>query len=272
MAPSALRFDHVPGAPRGGAGECLGGRCEPWRAATGCAHPGLRAASCGRASSRMRCPCPLRTRWPLTWSASPRERLGADESTGGPVEPSGDHPGASKLAPVTRGLLEEFHHALAPRAFELLNRRPALRAGPSYWSISPIGRKQGNTPGGIPGGSMEDSAYFPCSPPAVVHAGVRRAGSRGPAARCQELPECDAVVPRGVRGPVAHQRVATELPHGPDGCAGGAWGAARGGPGARDAPSSGSRGGWKAEVLGRPRDGLRFRASAQRATVLRVEP
>jgi hypothetical protein len=45
--------------------------------------------------------------------------------------------------------------------FEVLHRRPAVRAGPSYWSISPIGRKHGRTAGGIPVGSVEDSAYFP---------------------------------------------------------------------------------------------------------------
>ena len=63
--------------------------------------------------------------------------------------------------PVTRALLDEFHRALAPMLFELLHRRPALRAGPSYWSISPIGRKGGRTAGGIPVGSVEDTAYFP---------------------------------------------------------------------------------------------------------------
>jgi hypothetical protein len=76
-------------------------------------------------------------------------------------EPSGGSSGASKYIPVTRGLLDEFHRALAPMLFDLLASRPALREGPSYWSISPIGRKQGRTAGGIPVGSVEDSAYFP---------------------------------------------------------------------------------------------------------------
>ena len=76
-------------------------------------------------------------------------------------EPSGGSSGASKYVPVTRGLLDEFHRALAPMLFDLLHARPAVREGPSYWSISPIGRKQGRTAGGIPVGSMEDSAYFP---------------------------------------------------------------------------------------------------------------
>jgi hypothetical protein len=76
-------------------------------------------------------------------------------------EPSGGTSGASKLVPVTRGLLDEFHRALAPMLFDLLHSHPAVREGPSYWSISPIGRKQGRTAGGIPVGSLEDSAYFP---------------------------------------------------------------------------------------------------------------
>jgi hypothetical protein len=76
-------------------------------------------------------------------------------------EPSGGSSGASKYVPMTRGLLDEFHRALAPMLFDLLHSRPAVREGPSYWSISPIGRKQGRTAGGIPVGSVEDSAYFP---------------------------------------------------------------------------------------------------------------
>ncbi|WP_375768732.1 GH3 auxin-responsive promoter family protein [Archangium gephyra] len=76
-------------------------------------------------------------------------------------EPSGGSSGASKYVPVTRGLLDEFHRALAPMLFDLLHSRPAVREGPSYWSISPIGRKQGRTAGGIPVGSVDDSAYFP---------------------------------------------------------------------------------------------------------------
>ncbi|PTL83533.1 autotransporter [Vitiosangium sp. GDMCC 1.1324] len=76
-------------------------------------------------------------------------------------EPSGGSSGASKYVPVTRGLLDEFHRALAPMLFDLLHSRPAVREGPSYWSISPIGRKKGRTAGGIPVGSVEDSAYFP---------------------------------------------------------------------------------------------------------------
>ncbi|MBM7112889.1 GH3 family domain-containing protein [Archangium primigenium] len=76
-------------------------------------------------------------------------------------EPSGGSSGASKFIPMTRGLSREFHEGLAPMLFDMFATRPGVRAGPSYWSISPIGRKQGRTAGGTPVGSVEDSAYFP---------------------------------------------------------------------------------------------------------------
>ncbi|WP_426755742.1 GH3 auxin-responsive promoter family protein [Myxococcus sp. Y35] len=76
-------------------------------------------------------------------------------------ELSGGSSGASKRVPMTRGLLAEFQRALSPMLFEILHRRPAVRAGPSYWSISPLARKQERTAGGIRVGSAEDSAYFP---------------------------------------------------------------------------------------------------------------
>ncbi len=75
-------------------------------------------------------------------------------------ELSGGSSGASKRVPMTRGLLAEFQRALSPMLFELLHRRPSVRVGPSYWSISPLARKQERTAGGIPVGSAEDSAYF----------------------------------------------------------------------------------------------------------------
>ncbi|NOJ81793.1 GH3 auxin-responsive promoter family protein [Myxococcus xanthus] len=94
------------------------------------------------------------------------ERIAAGEArvlTREPVlrfELSGGSSGASKRVPMTRSLLSEFQRALAPMLFELLHRRPALREGASYWSISPLARKQARTAGGIPVGSAEDSAYF----------------------------------------------------------------------------------------------------------------
>ncbi|HYI02806.1 MAG TPA: GH3 auxin-responsive promoter family protein [Hyalangium sp.] len=162
MAPSALRFHRALRRPEVAQAECLG---RVLRAVAGSQQarriPGFeRLVKPGEFQDAV----PLSTPDSVTADV---ERLAAGEPrvlTGAPVvrfEPSGGSSGASKRVPVTRALLGEFHQALAPMLFELLHRRPAVRAGPSYWSISPIGRKQGRTPGGIPVGSVEDSAYFP---------------------------------------------------------------------------------------------------------------
>jgi GH3 auxin-responsive promoter len=162
MAPSALRFYHVLERPEAAQAECLRRVLRAMAGSQQAARiPGFERIS---RPSEFQAAVPVSTPDSVVADV---ERIAAGEArvlTGAPVvrfEPSGGSSGASKLVPVTRGLLEEFHRALAPLLFELLHRRPALRAGPSYWSISPIGRKQGETPGGIPVGSMEDSAYFP---------------------------------------------------------------------------------------------------------------
>ncbi len=76
-------------------------------------------------------------------------------------ELSGGSSGPSKHVPMTRGLLGEFHRALAPWLIDLLTSRPHLRRGPSYWSISPIGARGGRSRGGLPIGSASDASYFP---------------------------------------------------------------------------------------------------------------
>ncbi|HVG60787.1 MAG TPA: GH3 auxin-responsive promoter family protein [Hyalangium sp.] len=162
MAPSALRFYCALRRPEVAQAECL---ARVLRAVAGSQQaariPGFeRLAS----PSEFQDAVPVSTPDSVTADV---ERIAAGEPrvlTREPVvrfEPSGGSSGASKKVPVTRALLEEFHRALAPMLFELLHRRPAVRAGPSYWSISPIGRKHGRTAGGIPVGSVEDSAYFP---------------------------------------------------------------------------------------------------------------
>jgi hypothetical protein len=76
-------------------------------------------------------------------------------------EKSGGSAGASKYIPYTQQLLQEFHAALAPWLWDLYGKRPVLKSGPSYWSISPIGRKREQTVGGIPVGTDTDGSYFP---------------------------------------------------------------------------------------------------------------
>ena len=83
-------------------------------------------------------------------------------------------------------------------AVRLLRSRPALRAGRATGPSRPSGASRGAPPGGLPVGSVEDSAYFPRFLAAVALARVRRARHRGPPARCRVVPVCDAVVPRGV--------------------------------------------------------------------------
>ncbi len=162
LAPSALRFRRALHRPEAAQRECLQRVLRAVKGSRQAARiPGFEWISSAR---EFQDAVPLST----PDSVAPEvERIAAGEPrvlTGAPVvrfEPSGGSSGASKLVPVTRGLLGEFHHALAPMLFELLHARPSVRAGPSYWSISPMGRKQRVTEGGVPVGSVEDSAYFP---------------------------------------------------------------------------------------------------------------
>ncbi|MFP2910530.1 GH3 auxin-responsive promoter family protein [Pyxidicoccus sp. 3LFB2] len=161
LAPSALRFRRALHDPEAAQAECL---ARVLRAASGSQQaariPGF---------DRVRTARDFQDAVPMVTPdgvAPDVERIAAGEArvlTREPVtrfEPSGGSSGASKLVPVTQGLLNEFQRALSPMLFELLHQRPVLRTGPSYWSISPMGRKQGRTAGGLPVGSVEDSAYF----------------------------------------------------------------------------------------------------------------
>ncbi|WP_420718366.1 GH3 auxin-responsive promoter family protein [Pyxidicoccus sp. MSG2] len=161
LAPSALRFHRALREPEAAQAECL---ARVLRAVSGSQQaariPGFARV---RSARDFQDAVPLVTPDGL---ASDVERIAAGEArvlTREPVtrfEPSGGSSGASKLVPVTAGLLDEFQRALSPMLFEMLHHRPALRTGPSYWSISPMGGKQGRTSGGLPVGSVEDSAYF----------------------------------------------------------------------------------------------------------------
>lgn len=67
---------------------------------------------------------------------------------------------ASKMIPYTRTLQREFRLALSTWIHDLYTQHPALMAGPAYWSISPLTSGPRRTPGGIPIGFEEDSAYL----------------------------------------------------------------------------------------------------------------
>ncbi|HEX2780606.1 MAG TPA: GH3 auxin-responsive promoter family protein [Gemmatimonadaceae bacterium] len=77
------------------------------------------------------------------------------------MEPTGGSSGMLKLVPYTASLLEEFAAATMPWLCDLIVRRPTLARGRAYWSITPPGRRETHTPGGIPIGMSDDADYFP---------------------------------------------------------------------------------------------------------------
>jgi GH3 auxin-responsive promoter len=76
------------------------------------------------------------------------------------MEPTGGSSGVEKLVPYTKSLLAEFSAATLPWVFDLLSRRPRVRAGRAYWAVSPPMRRAARTDGGLPIGA-NDSDYFP---------------------------------------------------------------------------------------------------------------
>ena len=76
------------------------------------------------------------------------------------LEPTSGSTGATKLIPYTRSLKEAFQKGLKPWLYDLYTQKPGLRWGKSYWSITPAVTKRACSPGGIPIGFEEDSAYF----------------------------------------------------------------------------------------------------------------
>lgn len=67
---------------------------------------------------------------------------------------------AAKYIPYTASLLDEFRRAVGAWMYDLLTRRPRLRGGAHYWSISPMGRASELTPGGLPVGFATDAGYL----------------------------------------------------------------------------------------------------------------
>lgn len=76
------------------------------------------------------------------------------------LEPTSGSTTATKYIPYTSSLKAEFQRALAPWVVDLFRSYPALMSGPSYWSVTPVTRHNRYTPGGIPIGFEEESAYF----------------------------------------------------------------------------------------------------------------
>ena len=54
------------------------------------------------------------------------------------LEPTGGTTGGEKLIPYTAGLRRQFQRGVAAWIADLFGRRPMVRKGRAYWSISPI--------------------------------------------------------------------------------------------------------------------------------------
>jgi hypothetical protein len=76
------------------------------------------------------------------------------------LEPTGGSTSGEKLIPYTSGLRQSFQRAIRVWIWDLFSKRPAVRQGRSYWSISPIAHVGRRTKAGIPIGFDDDTAYL----------------------------------------------------------------------------------------------------------------
>lgn len=76
------------------------------------------------------------------------------------LEPTSGSSGAEKLIPYTASLRKQFQRGVATWIADLFQRRPAVRQGRAYWSISPILGPKRRSPGGLPIGFDDDAAYL----------------------------------------------------------------------------------------------------------------
>src|SRR5262249_16391668 len=75
------------------------------------------------------------------------------------LEPTGGSTGGEKLIPYTLELRRQFQRGLAAWIYDLFRRRPGIRAGRAYWSISPALGPPRRSPGGVIIGFDDDTAY-----------------------------------------------------------------------------------------------------------------
>ena len=74
--------------------------------------------------------------------------------------PTGGSTAARKLIPWTGSLQAEFNRAIGPWIVDLYRRRPELRDGPAYWSLSPALDSPEEGESAVPIGFDTDSAYL----------------------------------------------------------------------------------------------------------------
>ncbi|MEA5581223.1 GH3 auxin-responsive promoter family protein [Nodularia harveyana UHCC-0300] len=81
------------------------------------------------------------------------EPIVAFEMTGGSTQ-------GGKLIPYTAAGLVAFQQAILPWIADLLQHKPEIKLGRSYWAISPVSRTSEVTSGGTPIGMVSDADYF----------------------------------------------------------------------------------------------------------------
>jgi hypothetical protein len=74
-------------------------------------------------------------------------------------EPTSGSASVSKLIPYTAALQQEFQRGIRAWIADLFLHDPKLLSGQAYWSVSPAMLLDSRTPGGIPIGFEDDSAY-----------------------------------------------------------------------------------------------------------------
>ncbi|HWI60922.1 MAG TPA: GH3 auxin-responsive promoter family protein, partial [Symbiobacteriaceae bacterium] len=67
---------------------------------------------------------------------------------------------ATKQIPYTASLKADFQRAIAPWIADLYLHDRRLLRGQSYWSVSPVARRNQRTPGGLPIGFEDDAEYL----------------------------------------------------------------------------------------------------------------
>ncbi len=76
------------------------------------------------------------------------------------LEPTSGTSGGERLIPYTRGMQRQFQRGVEAWIYDLFSRRPAVRRGRAYWSISPAFTDTRRSSGGIPIGFDDDAAYL----------------------------------------------------------------------------------------------------------------
>jgi hypothetical protein len=76
------------------------------------------------------------------------------------AEPTSGSTSATKLIPYTRTLQAEFGRGIETWIADLFLHQPGLLRGTAFWSVSPIGAQPTRTPGNIPIGFQDDTAYL----------------------------------------------------------------------------------------------------------------